>query len=53
MVPDRTQEGNFEMSNVNSFASRVAAMSSAAAITALMVFAYFAPIASAPIGLVA
>jgi hypothetical protein len=41
------------MSNVNSFASKVAAMSSAAAITALMLFAYFAPVASAPIGLIA
>lgn len=41
------------MSNVNSFASRAAAMMSAGAITALMLFAYFAPVASAPIGIVA
>lgn len=41
------------MHNVNSFASRVAAFVSAGAITALMLFAYFTPVASAPIGLIA
>jgi hypothetical protein len=41
------------MQNVNSFASRFAAMSSAAAITALMLFCYFTPAASAPLGLIA
>lgn len=41
------------MQNVNSFASRVAAFASAGMITALMMFAYFAPISSAPIGLIA
>jgi hypothetical protein len=52
-VPDPPQEGKFEMHNVNSVASRVAAFVSAGAITALMLFAYFTPVASAPIGLIA
>jgi hypothetical protein len=41
------------MHNVNSFASRMAALTSATAITALMLFAYFTPAASAAIGMVA
>jgi hypothetical protein len=48
-----SEEGNFEMQNVNSFASRVAAFMGAGAITAMMLFCYFAPAASAPLGLVA
>jgi hypothetical protein len=42
-----------EMHNVNSIASRVAALIGASAITTLMLFAYFTPAASAPIGLLA
>jgi hypothetical protein len=53
MVPVPNEEGNFEMQNVNSFVSRAAAFASASAITALLLFAYFAPASSAAIGLVA
>jgi hypothetical protein len=42
-----------EMHNVNSIASRVAALIGASAITTLMLFAYFTPAASTPIGLLA
>ena len=41
------------MQNVNSLVSRLAAFASAGAITALLLFVYFAPVSSAPIGLIA
>ena len=46
-------EGEFEMQNTVSLGSRVAAFFSAMAITGLMLTAYFAPPASAAVGIVA
>jgi len=51
--PGQDRKGNFEMQNVNSIVSRMAAFAGASTITALMLFAYFTPASSTAIGLIA